>query len=233
MGRGLRLPKWVQRSESRTIKPRRSILGSSPYKRRLGCEMLEDRLLLSGSDNHAPVVALGAATHLVVIEQPPMSISAGASFGLVIAAEDDSGQVDDTFADSVTVGDWRQPLGGTKTVTAQDGTTKNYSVSVSASANQKNVALFSINGVDACATGCAGTLVTGGGTASGTIALQLPSGTSLTSLTPTIALTSGAVVSPASGAALDFTNPVTYAVTNAAATTATPKNWVVTVTVGP
>ncbi|OFX19915.1 MAG: hypothetical protein A2V77_09870 [Anaeromyxobacter sp. RBG_16_69_14] len=119
--------------------------------------------------------------------------------------------------------DFTNPV--TYTVTAQDSTTKDYVVSVSSSTTQKNITLFSILGVD-------GTITTGGGSSAGTVALALPSGTNLTNLTPTIALTSGATVSPASGAVQDFTNPVTYVVTNpaSAGSGGTTKTWNVTVT---
>jgi hypothetical protein len=59
------------------------------------------------------------------------------------------------------------------------------------------------------------------------VSLTVPYGTSLTSLTPTIIIT-GASVSPASGAAQNFSSPVTYTVTAADAST---KEYVVTVTV--
>ena len=47
MSRVLRFPKWATRSERHTNKPRRGILGPSSYQRRLLCEPLEDRRLLS------------------------------------------------------------------------------------------------------------------------------------------------------------------------------------------
>ncbi len=62
-----------------------------------------------------------------------------------------------------------------------------------------------------------------------TIALTVPYGTNVTSLTPTIAVSTGATVSPTSGTAQDFTNPVTYTVT--AQDTVTTQTYTVTVTV--
>jgi len=47
MDRGFHLPKWAARSERRNGKPRQGTLGLSPYHRRLLCEPLEDRRLLS------------------------------------------------------------------------------------------------------------------------------------------------------------------------------------------
>jgi len=61
-----------------------------------------------------------------------------------------------------------------------------------------------------------------------TINVSVPHGTSVTSLTPTITYT-GASISPASGAAQNFTNPVNYTVTAEDGSTQT---YTVTVTVG-
>lgn len=61
----------------------------------------------------------------------------------------------------------------------------------------------------------------------GTVAIQVVNGTSLTALVPTITLSSGATVNPASGVAQDFTSPVVYTVT---ASDASTKTWTVTVT---
>jgi hypothetical protein len=46
-----------------------------------------------------------------------------------------------------------------------------------------------------------------------TVTVYVPDGTSVTSLTPTIGLSSGATISPASGVIQNFTNPVIYTVT--------------------
>ncbi len=62
-----------------------------------------------------------------------------------------------------------------------------------------------------------------------TIAVTVPLGTNVTALVPTIAVSPGASVSPLSGAATNFTNPVTYTVTAGAAT----QPYVVTVTRAP
>ena len=161
-----------------------------------------------GGTHVAVALTAGPVTALI----PTIAVSAGASVSPASGAAQD-------FTSPVTY-----------TVTAADSSTKTYTVTVTVGATSKNITLFSILGVDACASGCAGTLVTGGGSGSGTITLTLPTGTALTSLTPTIALTSGATVDPASGVARDFTNQVTYAVTNPAASNQTPKAWNVTVT---
>ncbi|HUL58558.1 MAG TPA: hypothetical protein VLU43_04750, partial [Anaeromyxobacteraceae bacterium] len=101
------------------------------------------------------------------------------------------------------------------TVTAADGSTKAYTVTVSvAPSPAKDITAFTILGVNGAITGTS-------------IALTLPFGTDVTALTPTIQIT-GASVSPASGVAHDFTNPVVYTVTAADGTT---KNYTVTVNV--
>ena len=46
-----------------------------------------------------------------------------------------------------------------------------------------------------------------------TISVQVPAGTNLKALTPTVTTTEGATLTPASGVAQDFTNPVDYTVT--------------------
>ncbi len=61
-----------------------------------------------------------------------------------------------------------------------------------------------------------------------TVAITMPYGTDKTSLTPTITLSDGASVSPASGTAQDFTNAVSYTVTAENGTTT--QNWIVIVT---
>ena len=62
---------------------------------------------------------------LVVTAQPPGSIGVGSDFGLTVTAEDGSGNADTAFNGTVTVALSNNPgsatLGGTLTVTAQDG----------------------------------------------------------------------------------------------------------------
>ncbi len=61
-----------------------------------------------------------------------------------------------------------------------------------------------------------------------TVTLIVPSGTDVTNLTPIISLPNSATISPNSGVAQDFTNPVTYSVT---AQDGSTQNYVVTVEV--
>ena len=87
----------------------------------------------------------------------------------------------------------------TYTVTAADGTTKDYTVTVTVALNPaKNITKFTIYGI----LGTVGT---------NTVAITVPYDTDVTSLTPTIIIT-GVSVSPASGVPHNFTNPETYTV---------------------
>ena len=100
------------------------------------------------------------------------------------------------------------------TVTAEDLSTKDYLVTVNiAASDSKDISSFSFT--------------EGTGVIMGTdIEVTVPYGTVLTSLTPVIVIT-GISVSPVSGVAQNFTNPLTYTVTSADNTT---KDYLVTVT---
>ena len=67
----------------------------------------------------------GTANQLAVAAQPPGSVIAGDSFGVVVAAEDPQGGVDPGFNGTVTIALGANPghstLGGTQTVTAYHG----------------------------------------------------------------------------------------------------------------
>jgi len=102
----------------------------------------------------------------------------------------------------------------TYTVTAENGSSLNFIVTVIAPRDDgKNITGFSINGINGTIRDTA-------------IGLVVPAGTNLASLSPVITVSGGASVSPASGAAANFTNPTTYTVT---AENGTTKNYVVTV----
>lgn len=117
---------------------------------------------------------------------------------------------------SGTQKDFTNPV--TYTVTAEDGTTKKtYTVTVTIAASTAcDITAFNIG--DAV------------GTIDGTnIAIEVPNGTAVTALAPTITVSTGATVSPTSGTEQDFTNAVTYTVT--AEDGETTKAYTVTVTV--
>ena len=67
--------------------------------------------------------------------------------------------------------------------------------------------------------------------ANSTVTISVVHGTSLTALTPSITVSAGATISPASGQPQNFSNPVQYTVT--AQDGITTKMWTVTVTVSP
>ncbi len=103
---------------------------------------------------------------------------------------------------SGTAQDFTEPV--TYTVTAQDGSTQSYTVTVNVMAStQMSITAFGFT--DPVADGVINEEAK-------TIAITVPSGTEVTALTPTITYT-GTSVAPASGTAQDFTEPVTYTVT--------------------
>ena len=98
-----------------------------------------------------------------------------------------------------------------------NGKTTTYAVNIIAPlSSDKSITSFDISN---------GTTVISGNN----IAINFPSGTSITNLTPTI-VTTGVSISPASGLSQDFTNPVIYTVTAADSST---QNYTVTVSVDP
>ena len=107
----------------------------------------------------------------------------------------------------------------TYTVTAQNGSTQSYVVTVTkaAASSAKEILTFGING---------GT--TKINTADKTIEVTVPSGTNVKQLKPTITVSPYATVSPASGVAQNFSTPVTYTVT---AQNGSKQEYEVTVTV--
>ena len=106
------------------------------------------------------------------------------------------------------------------TVTAEDGSTQAYVVTVTvALSDAKAITAFDFAALDPDVVGVINE-------AAKTIALTVPFGTDVTALVPTIVHT-GASVSPASGAAQDFTSPVNYTVT---AEDGSTQAYVVTVT---
>lgn len=90
------------------------------------------------------------------------------------------------------------------TVTAMNGTTAQYMVEaiVHDADNEKSILSFVIDGVEGEINENAKT-----------VTLTMPEDTDVTQLVPTIEVSEGATVSPASGEAQDFTTPVTYTVT--------------------
>jgi hypothetical protein len=105
-------------------------------------------------------------------------------------------------------------------VTAQDGiTTKKYTITRNAVRTGTDILTFAFT-----APAVNGTV----NATAHTVAVTVPSGTNVTALSPTITISDGAGINPATGVAWDFTNPVTYTVT---AEDQSTQDWVVTVTV--
>ena len=113
-------------------------------------------------------------------------------------------------------------------VTAADGTTATYAVTVTVAPNSaKTISAYSFAGF----TGAAGTV----DEAAKTVAVTVPNGAAVTALVATFATTGasvkvGTAVQTSTATANNFTNPVAYLVTAADGTTAT---YIVTVTVAP
>lgn len=115
--------------------------------------------------------------------------------------------------------DFTSPV--TYTVTAEDATTQAYTVTVTVASNTET----SITSFDFASPAVTGTV----DNTAHTVALTVPYGTAVTSLTPTIVLATGATISPTSGTATNFTSPVTYTVTAQDGTT--QQTYTVTITV--
>lgn len=100
------------------------------------------------------------------------------------------------------------------TVTAMNGTTAQYMVTavVHDAENEKSILLFRFDALD---KECVIDEV------AHKVSCVLPAETDVTQLVPTIEVSEGATVEPASGVAQDFSNPVTYTVTAQNGTTAT------------
>ncbi|MDD5639323.1 MAG: fibrinogen-like YCDxxxxGGGW domain-containing protein, partial [Candidatus Pacebacteria bacterium] len=105
-------------------------------------------------------------------------------------------------------------------VTAQGGAFQDYVVTVNtAQSSAKAITAFSF-----ASPAVTGTI----NETNHTVAVTVPYGTNVTSLTPTITISTDATISPLSGVAQNFTNPVTYRVT---AQDETFQDYVVTVNV--
>ena len=103
-----------------------------------------------------------------------------------------------------TLSDFTKPV--VFTVTAEDGSQRQYTVRVEVASNlAKEITHFTVFGIDALIS-------------DSTIELTLPYGTSPESLSPVITL-SGGTVEPESGVERDFTQPVEYTVTGQDGTT--------------
>jgi hypothetical protein len=167
-------------------------------------------------DGLTPSVAIDAATKTVAVTVPydtvvtslvpTITVSSGASVSPA------SGEAQD-FTSPVSY-----------TVTAGDGSTETWSVTVTiAASTAKEITGFSFEGLTPPVTGSVDPVMK-------TIAVTVPSGTVVTGLVPTIDVSSGASIDPASGDPQDFSSPASYTVTAGDGSTET---WTVTVTIAP
>ena len=112
----------------------------------------------------------------------------------------------------------------TYTVTAGNGTTLDWIVTVVIAPNTANdILTFNFNGLTPAVIGTVDANAY-------TVSLIVPFGTDVTALVSTITVSPQATVSPVSGNATDFTNPVTYTVTSGSSV---DQDWTVTVTFAP
>ena len=112
---------------------------------------------------------------------------------------------------SGVVQDFTQPV--VYTVTACNGTTAKYMVTAVVHDADNEKAILSFRTEDPESDGVINEVAK-------TVTLTFPEGTDVTQLVPTIVVSEGATVEPASGVAQDFTNPVEYTVTAINGTTA-------------
>lgn len=120
-----------------------------------------------------------------------------------------------TVSDHATISpignqDFTEPV--VYTVTAENGSTQTYTVTVTnlsdplSSANE-------ITGFQIDSLNVVGVITISAPNSQNTISIHVPFGTSITALSPTITLSEKATVSPASEVAVNFTDPINYTVT--------------------
>ncbi|MDO8490131.1 MAG: hypothetical protein Q7S47_01810 [bacterium] len=177
---------------------------------------------------------------LIVLKIAPSTISTLSSSSYTVSAGGSSGTIvgvpfgtpKTTFLAALTVNESHATLnassvsdpvvsGNTVVVTAQDGTTATtYTVTVAAN-SAKAITAFTFS-----APASSGSIDQD----KHTVSITVPFGTNVTALSPSITVSAGASVSPASDIVQDFTTPQTYIVTAANGST---QSYGVTVTVAP
>ena len=150
----------------------------------------------------AAVGDINESTHLVAVTVPHGTDASNLTPTILISDEatiNPASGVAQDFTDIVTY-----------SVTAQDGSSQDYNVVVTVALNSAKA----ITGFSFAAPVAVGDI----NESTHTVSVTVPFGTSVVSLTPTVVIT-GASVSPNSGVAQNFTNPVTYTVTAANSST--------------
>ncbi|MEP5376284.1 MAG: leucine-rich repeat protein, partial [Hyphomicrobiales bacterium] len=186
--------------------------GWTGFRSTTGLPLIETDILTFELTEQTGGAVINAVDHTVAIEVdygtdvtnliPTITLSEGASISLESGASRD-------FTSAVSY-----------TVTAEDGTEQDWTVTVSIAPNtETDILTFEL------------TEQTGGAVINAvdhTVAIEVAFGTEVTDLTPMISLSAGATSNPASEISQDFTNAVIYTVT---AEDATEQAWTVDVTV--
>jgi hypothetical protein len=179
----------------------------------MGCKSSQKAITSFNFENPAAVGVITESTHLIAITVPY-----GTDVIVLIPTITYTGE--SVSPASGVAQDFTNPV--VYTVTAETGSTQDYTVTVtiSSSSSSSDKAITSFNFENPAAEG----VIT---ESTHSIAVTVPYGTDVTGLIPTITYT-GESVSPASGVAQDFTEPVIYIVTSEDATT---QDYTVTVSV--
>jgi len=154
------------------------------------------------ADTEAPVITILGSNPVSIVMNSTYTDAGATAFDNVggTTTVSATGTVDTTATGTYSIVYSATDLSG-NTATA----TRTVTV-VEAPSSAKQILSFNFNGLTPVVTGTINQ-------ASRTVALTVPSGTVVTNLVPTIALSLGATVNPASGVAQNFTSPVVYTVT--------------------
>ncbi len=176
----------------------------------------EKAITAFGFGSPAATGVIDQANHAISVDVPYLTDTAA-----LVAVFTTTGAIvtigDAEQTSGTTVNDFTDPV--TYTVTAEDGSAQNYTVTVAVAASWAKA----ITGFAFESPAVIGTI----NETNHTIAVTVPYGTNVASLTPVITHT-GASINPASGEAQDFRSLVTYKVT---AADSSEQNYIVTVTV--
>jgi hypothetical protein len=176
-----------------------------------GCKSSQKAITSFNFENPAAVGVITESTHSIAVTVPY-----GTDVTALIPTITYTGE--SVSPASGVAQDFTNPV--VYTVTAETGSTQDYTVTVTISSSSSDKAITSFNFENPAAEG----VIT---ESTHSIAVTVPYGTDVTGLIPTITCT-GETISPASGAAQDFTNPVVYTVTSGTGST---QDYTITVTV--
>ena len=176
-----------------------------------GCKSSQKAITSFNFENPAAIGVITESTHLIAVTVPYGTDVTGLIPTITYTGESVSPA-------SGVAQDFTNPV--VYTVTAETGSTQDYTVTVTISSSSSDKAITSFNFENPAAEG----VIT---ESTHSIAITVPYGTDVTGLIPTITYT-GETISPASGAAQDFTNPVVYTVTSGTGST---QDYTITITV--